>query len=79
VGSASIKTLYDRAGVTPPAISCRYGNNDGLVGAVVTDLIDHQSAIGHLRPWNRHRRLVTTLSVLSALVFARRNGHRCTD
>jgi hypothetical protein len=65
--------------VTAPAISCRYGNKDGLVGAVVTDLIDHRSAIGHLRPWYRHRRLVMTLSVLSALVFARRTEHRCTD
>ena len=35
VGSATIKTLCDRAGVTPPAIYYHYGNKDGLVGAVV--------------------------------------------
>ena len=37
VGSASIKTLCERAGVTPPAIYYHYGNKDGLVGAVVED------------------------------------------
>jgi len=35
VGSATIKTLCERAGVTPPAIYYHYGNKDGLVGAVV--------------------------------------------
>jgi AcrR family transcriptional regulator len=35
VGNATIKTLCDRAGVTPPAIYYHYGNKDGLVAAVV--------------------------------------------
>jgi AcrR family transcriptional regulator len=37
VGNATIKSLCERAGVTPPAIYYHYGNKDGLVGAVVED------------------------------------------
>jgi AcrR family transcriptional regulator len=37
VGNATIKTLCERAGVTPPAIYYHYGNKDGLVGAVVEE------------------------------------------
>ncbi len=37
VGNATIKSLCERAGVTPPAIYYHYGNKDGLVAAVVED------------------------------------------
>ncbi len=37
VGNATIKTLCERAGVTPPAIYYHFGSKDGLVAAVVED------------------------------------------
>jgi AcrR family transcriptional regulator len=37
VGSATISSLCERAGVTPPAIYYHYGNKDGLVSAVVEE------------------------------------------
>lgn len=55
VGSATVKALCERAGVTPPAIYYHYGSKDGLVAAVVEDaarrwLDGLMAAVGPERP-----------------------------